>query len=462
MTPRLVRGSGLGARSCSRVDGSYASDHGSWYARLELPPGPDGERKIARRGGFPSRKAAQAWIDEAKGKVAKGVDVQQRTTVAEAFDEWLSAKADVRKSTRHGYASHGKVHIKPVTGRIELGRLRKPDLDRVFAAIDQRNEDIRAGRTRGRITGPVTKTRIKATLRSFLSDMVAEGAVPVNFAKLVKLPPGKRPKARVWTQGRTVQWTADYELRLAAARERAKGRPVNEFKIWRDVASRPSPVMVWTPAQTGQFLDHAAGHRLSALYHLIAFRGLRRGEACGLRWEDLDLEERMMTVRWQITQLGGEGEPKTDASDAVVALDSGTVAVLRVHREQQLEERRVMGSAWVESGYAFTKQDGSPLYPEFVSDEFERLAFGAGLPPIRLHDLRHGTASIMHAAGVDMKVIQATLRYSSSSLTRDTYTSVFNDVDREAAEAAAAIVPRAHRSTEGAPSGLTSGPPQDQ
>jgi hypothetical protein len=76
-----------------------------------------------------------------------------------------------------------------------------------------------------------------------------------------------------------------------------------------------------------------------------------------------------------------------------------------------------------------------------VTDEFERLAFEAGLPPIRLHDLRHGAATLHLAAGVDMKVISAMLRHSSITITADTYTSVVPEIARAAAEAAAAIVP---------------------
>jgi integrase len=62
--------------------------------------------------------------------------------------------------------------------------------------------------------------------------------------------------------------------------------------------------MVWTPAQTQVFLTYAQGHRLYALYHLIAYRGLRRGEGCGLRRADTDTDTAITTIRWQVTQLG--------------------------------------------------------------------------------------------------------------------------------------------------------------
>ncbi|MEV4070737.1 tyrosine-type recombinase/integrase [Nonomuraea fuscirosea] len=127
----------------------------------------------------------------------------------------------------------------------------------------------------------------------------------------------------------------------------------------------------------------------------------------------------------------------------MVALDSGTVAVLRAHRERQEAERLAVGSAWIDSGRIFTKADGSELTPDWVSEHFERLTFAAGLPPIRLHDLRHGAATLSLAAGNDMKTTSAMLRHSSISITADLYTTVLPEVAREAAEASAALVPRA-------------------
>lgn len=137
-----------------------------------------------------------------------------------------------------------------------------------------------------------------------------------------------------------------------------------------------------------------------------------------------------------------DGHPKTGAGDDMIPLDSGTVVVLQAHRQRQDEARAEWGQAWQGSGKVFTRQDGSALHPDHVTDAFARLAYGAGLPPIRLHDLRHGAATLMLASGADMKLVQALLRHSSHAITADTYTSVLPEVAREAAEAAAALVPR--------------------
>jgi integrase len=211
--------------------------------------------------------------------------------------------------------------------------------------------------------------------------------------------------------------------------------------------------MVWRPDQLGQFLDHAHDDRLYALWHLYAFRGLRRGEAAGLEWPEVDLEGGTIAIVRQRLNIGGKAQedtPKSDAGERIIALDAETVAVFRAHRQRQREERMAAGSAWVESGKVFCMEDGSALNPERITDWFHELTAEAGLPPIRLHDLRHGAASLMLAAGVSMKTVQETLGHSSLVLTANTYTSVYPEVATAAAEAAVRIVPRVRRTSDGA------------
>ena len=119
--------------------------------------------------------------------------------------------------------------------------------------------------------------------------------------------------------------------------------------------------------------------------------------------------------------------------------------MLQAWRARQRQERRAWGAAWADSGAVFTREDGAPLHPGYLTGRFERLARRAGLPPIRLHDLRHGAASLTYRAARDLKAVQALLGHTQISLTADVYTLLFEDAEREAAEAAAALVPRAAR-----------------
>ncbi|MFI7461851.1 tyrosine-type recombinase/integrase [Nonomuraea sp. NPDC049646] len=365
---------------------------------------------------------------------------------------------DIRKSTLMSYVSHHDVHFGEVLDAVRLDRLFAPVVEAVFARIDEKNAALAAAQTsadpavrasvRGlRPTGPVTKQRILATIRTVLSAAHREHLVSFNAAKLVKLDSGQKAKGVVWTRARVEAFTVAYQQRLAEERAAPvqPKKPLEAFKVWL-ATPRPSPVMVWTPAQLGAFLDAAANDRLYGLYHLIAFRGLRRGEACGARWVDLDLDDGVLAVATQLTmhrQAVEEGAPKTESSDGVVALDTGTAAVLRAHRKRQLAERLEWGEAWTDTGRIFTREDGAEVKPDWVSEHFERIVFAAGLPPIRLHDLRHGAATLSLAAGNDMKTTSAMLRHSSLSITSDLYTTVLPELAHSAAEATISLVPRA-------------------
>jgi integrase len=157
-------------------------------------------------------------------------------------------------------------------------------------------------------------------------------------------------------------------------------------------------VHTWDAEQVGAFLDAIEGHRLRPLYHLAAYTGMRRGELCGLSWDDVDLEAGRITVRWQIA--GGQSgcsrsRPKTVGDARGVDLDQATAEVLRTWGEQQTRER----AGWA-AGYAhlrdehgpyrpvFTRENGSPLHPQGVSSQFATLTERAGLGRRTLHGLR--------------------------------------------------------------------------
>ncbi|MGI5146838.1 site-specific integrase [Plantactinospora sp. CA-294935] len=205
-------------------------------------------------------------------------------------------------------------------------------------------------------------------------------------------------------------------------------------------------VAVWTPAQLAEFLHSVRDDGLYPLWWLIALRGLRRGEAAGLRWSEIDLRGRELSVVRQRTTAGYEvyeGPPKSAASRRTVALDKHTVAVLRQHAHRQRTHRKtraVVGKVCHDSGYVFTGPDGMPLHPGYLTQRLRLLVDRAGLPPIRLHDLRHGAATLAHAAGADLKMVQDQLGHASMRFTADVYTAVLPDAQRKTAEATARLV----------------------
>lgn len=445
-----------------RRGGAWSSEHGIWHYQAELPqnqmaaaePCAAAASPPAPRPKPPSRKSGSPFSiadpadDESMQLIADAVDAAHHAQhplpsaeqmrrylhdgvaahdiplVGDYLDDWLASRRRLAAGTRLSYASHIRVYFKPLLGHLRLDRLRRSHITALFDHIEERNQLVRTARasddpdTRAsvngmQITGPTTMHRIRGTLRKALNDAIRQGLITSNPATLLELPSATAPKPVVWTPSRVQRW--------------------------RTTGKLPGRLMVWTPELTGQFLDPAADDELYALYHLIALRGLRRGEACGLPWTNIDLDAATLTIDTQIVQVGWDtavSNPKSQASKRTIPLDRGTVDVLRAHHQRQ------PAASHTERGLVFTRPDGSPWHPAEVTDRFQALRQAADLPPIRLHDLRHGAATIALAAGADMKTVQELLGHASYHLTANTYTSVLPEYARNAAEHAAALIPR--------------------
>jgi integrase len=166
---------------------------------------------------------------------------------------------------------------------------------------------------------------------------------------------------------------------------------------------------------------------LVAAWTLLLTRGLRRGELAGLRWDAVDLEGRaVQIVRTRVIVDGKavESVPKTEAGRRTIPLDPALTVCLKSHRTRQAAERLAAGEAWRDGGYVFTDQLGRPLYPDLFSERFDALSAAAGLRRIRLHDLRHTTASLLIAAGVPVKVVAELLGHASPTITQSIYQHV--------------------------------------
>ena len=391
-----------------RPDGAWNPRHGTWTFAISVK-GTGGKRERVVRGGFKSQREAQAAMDELKGKAARGVVVAHRLTVSQYLAEWIDAKTDVKVNTLTCYTAPHRAVLRPAP-RASPSRPSCACTTSQRSSGPSRSTTICAARAEPHGRRADVSSRIRATLRIALGDAMREGLITINPASLVKLPKAKRPKGLVWTDDRVSRWQSQVD-------ELVKGG--KRLKKARAMTPTPSPVMVWRPDQLGQFLDHAHDDRLYALWHLYAFRGLRRGEACGLEWPEIDLVAGSIAILRQRISVAGvivEDTPKSDAGGRIIPLDQQTVPVLRSHRKQQMADRLAAGRRWVTSDKVFTAADGSLLDPNDVSDQFEDLTIAAGLPPIRLHDLRHGAASLMLAAGVDMKVVQETLGHCQHRL----------------------------------------------
>lgn len=311
-------------------------------------------------------------------------------TVEAYLTTWLQGKQALRPSTRASYDSHIRLYLVPHLGHIVLADLGAEDIEAMYRRITLGNSE----RVRG--VSPATLRRIHATLTSALSTAERRGLVQRNAASTVELTPASKPNAKAWTS-----------------------------------------------AEFSSFLAAVEGDRLHPLFLLLGLRGLRRGEVVGLRWRDVDLHARYLRVEQSAVSVNGQtvmGPPKSASGIRTVAIDGQTAAKLHWHGcRQRLENRNRIGTP-VLSELVFTDTEGEALDPTFVSRHFDRLVKKHGLPRIRLHDLRHTSASIGLASGETLLEVSRRLGHSSISVTADIYSHIAPLVASESAERLAAVV----------------------
>jgi len=173
--------------------------------------------------------------------------------------------------------------------------------------------------------------------------------------------------------------------------------------------------------------------------------GLRRGEALGLAWADVDLDSGRLTIRQALHRVDGElrlEQVKTEASVAVLPIPAALVTILRGHRRRQLEERFSAGSEWQDTRLVFTTAMGGYLEPRNINRAFHNLCARAGVPQLRVHDLRHSCATLLFTMGVPPVTVQRILRHSSITVTTGTYVEVIEAVQRDALDSMGTLFER--------------------
>jgi integrase len=398
--------------------------HGAWYARYEAPTGEDGRRRQPRLGPFGTEREAKAALVEAAGEVQAGRHASDRNMrLGQYLDRWLAwREAEVKPSTLESYREAFTLYWRPALGHMRLADLRDSHIRDTRAAMRKLNTPGEAGdrsemlrrlaAARGTWHGkryrraPLSEARIRRVTAPLVAALNDCQSLPVNPAKGIG---GKvrRTRPLLWTEARVAQWRRD--------------------------GKRPATVMVWTRDQCGAYLDSIEADRMYPSFHLAAHYGLRRAEIEGLEWANVDLATRRLHIR---------GDVKSEDSDRVIIIDRGTADVLRSWQERQLFERLEWDAAWQDSGRVFTREDGRPLRRGWLSEHFKAQIRKADLPPVRFHDLRHGAATMLRAAGVPVKMISAILGHSTVAFTDDVYVEVAEEMAEEAAAAIEAFVPR--------------------
>lgn len=201
------------------------------------------------------------------------------------------------------------------------------------------------------------------------------------------------------------------------------------------MCTRCATTGVWTAAELRRFLDHVSGHRLSLAFQLLATTGMRRGELLGLRWGDVDWDRGALSVVRSLGLVGSElvmSPGKTSTSRRLVFLDADTLDRLRAHFQ-----RAIAADVGGDTGPVIAARDGGLVHPDSFSNTFDRLVATAGVPRVRLHDLRHTYATLALQAGMHPVVLAERLGHSSVATTMDLYAHVTPAISRDVADVVA-------------------------
>jgi integrase len=376
---------------------SVYQDGDRWRGAISLGRTPDGRRRRVKVSGN-TKAEVIAKLKEARRSLDAGVESPtSRLTVGAYLDRWIEGvPARVEQSTAADYADTVRLHLKPALGSKMLAKLSVSELNALWAAKRKAGYSANSIRI------------MRTVLRSALHQAEREGLLVRNVAALSDPPQLDPPEGR--------------SLTLVEAKS---------------------------------LLSAAKGERLEPLYAVTLTYGLRRGEALGISWADVDFDAGLLHVRRQLRrerlapeeaqELGRRTELvlrnlKTRRSRRTLHITPALDGLLRAHRARQAQERLAAGPEWVDSDLVFTTKNGTPIDPDNFAHYFHRLCARADLGHWTPHELRHSAASIMLAQGTPLWVVSEVLGHGSLAITKDVYGHLIGDEKKEATEAITAAL----------------------
>ncbi len=309
-----------------------------------------------------------AQEQQRKGKLATG----RQQTVAQFLEDWLENmhRHNLRESSYRIYRNNLSKHALPAFGHLKLQKLNAYEIETLYAKMQQKGYKAETIRS------------VHRTLRKAFGDAVRWKRLSHNPSDDVKQPGAEEFEAQTLTH------------------EQAK-----------------------------QLIIAAKGTALEALIPLALTTAMRRGEFVGLKWQDINFEEKTLYVRRTVSQVKGKGlvasEPKTAKSKSKLMLPQFVVDALLLQRERQIQMRLDAGDKWQENDLVFSNMHGTFMArQDYLYVRFKKLLAKAGLPDMRFHDLRHSAATILLVMGVHPKQVQEILRHSNISITMNRYAHI--------------------------------------
>ncbi len=303
----------------------------------------------------------------------------KRQTVAAYLQDWLKqASANLRPASTGRYEEIIRLHITPVLGKVVLNKLTAQQVSRLYASLLER-------------LSKSTVSNVHTVLHKALDQAMKWDLVSQNVTDKVDPP--------------------------------SKGKP--EHHTWND-------------EQVRAFLRAADSDAYAALWWLAVYSGMRRGELLGLKWQDVDIDGASITIKHTYSRGVGNkyelGSTKTQSGRRTVTLPGQVLSRLKAHHTRQSDARLHLGDDYIDRGFVFADEVGRPIHPNTLTHHFHKIIAAAGLPRIRIHDLRHGHATELMEAGVHPKVVSERLGHSNTRITMDLYSHVSPTMQRQVSE----------------------------
>ena len=342
---------------------------------------------------FDTKRDATRAFNEHKVKMDKGTQIMpSEYTFAQWLDYWYKdiILPQIEETTAYGYRGMIENYLKPQLGEIRLQKLTARDIQQYYTWLMDEKK-----------LSPNTVIKHHNLLTNTLNAAERQEYITKNPMRAVS-PPKKRQR---------------------------------EAKFY-------------TPEQLGILLDKAVGTRLELPVFICAYLGLRRGELCGLRWSDVDLEHKTITIENTRTQAGKkeiEKGTKTASSTRTLYLPDTLCDMLKAAKENQQACRAEYKNAYDDNDYVVVMEDGRPFRPNYLSELFGKFLADNDLPKIVLHELRHTFASLSNQAGIPAYNIGKALGHSTPATTQKIYTHLLDQTHTQAVEGVAAIADEARR-----------------
>jgi integrase len=365
------------SKRANREGSIYRRQDGRWVASLYVQTS---TRTWERRYLYgKTRGDVEQKLSKLREKIESDAPIAPaKLTVGAYLIEWVEqvAARRVRRSTLYNYRLYIERNLVPGLGAKRLDKLTARDV-RLF--LD---------RLRDSGVGARTVQYTHATLRAALEDAVRDELIARNVARLVRVA---RPRAR-------------------------ERQPL-------------------TAAQATTLLKSARDDRLYALFVVLLVLGMRRSEALGLRWDDVDLDGRALTVRHTLHRQGSSLvllPPKTERSRRTIPLPRFVADALAEHQRRQGAEKAASSPDWRDTGFVFTTSIGTPIDPRNCSRKFAAQCRIAGVPVVPLHALRHTCVSLLLSMGVPPRVVMEIVGHSALEMTMNVYGHVDLESRRDA------------------------------